>query len=256
MWMPLVHPWKHGMGYCRAPWVLLNPALSSHWQGIAVKTQVDHSRHGVYRMEEAWAGVRHVRYRMEAFSIQRQTQRTHNTDDAATLPSVAPLPFLSGFSKPVPPEGYRETSVGTGQLLAVSSVISYICPSIGCRCQFRPNRCMAVVSNEKSHPFLLEVEMELPSHKERGSGVGNTDPKFTSTMAPGERFLKVSGPARGLGAQWWSRLRPCPRGAHSLVMLGMDERSQSFRRSWPFPSKEKWQSRGENCNLYHKGLFP
>lgn len=111
---------------------------------------------------------------MEAFSSHRQTQRTHDTDNAATLPSVAPLPFLSGFSKPVPPEGYRETSVGTGQLLAVSSVISYICPSIGCRCQFRPNRCMAVVSNEKSHLFLLEVEMELPSHKEMGVWGGGT----------------------------------------------------------------------------------
>lgn len=120
---------------------------------------------------------------VEASSVQRQTQRTHNTDNAATLPSAAPLPFLSGVSKPVPPEGYRETSVGTGQLLAVSSVISYICicPSIGCRCQFRPNRCMAVVSNGKSHLFLLEVEMELPSHKERGSGAGNTDPQFSST---------------------------------------------------------------------------
>lgn len=115
---------------------------------------------------------------MEAFSRHRQTQRTHDTDNAATLPSVAPLPFLSGFSKPVPPEGYRETSVGTGQLLAVSSVISYICPSIGCRCQFRPNRCMAVVSNEKSHLFLLEAETESSqaSHKERGSGVGGHRP--------------------------------------------------------------------------------
>lgn len=113
---------------------------------------------------------------MEACSVQRQTQTTHNTDNAATLPSVAPLPFLSGVSKPVPPEGYRETSVGTGQLLAVSSVISYICPSSGCRCQFRPNRCMAVVSNEKSHLFLLEVKIELPRHEERGPGVGNTDP--------------------------------------------------------------------------------
>lgn len=83
--------------------------------------------------------------------IQRQTQRTHNKDKTPTVPSLAPLPFLSGNSNPVPPEEYKETSVGTGQLLAVSSVISYICPSIGCRCQFRPNRCMAVVSNEKNH---------------------------------------------------------------------------------------------------------
>lgn len=83
--------------------------------------------------------------------IERRTQRTHNTDNTPTVPSPAPLPFLSGTSSPVPPEEYRETSVGTGQLLAVSSVISYIWPSIGCRCQFRPNRCMAVVSNEKNH---------------------------------------------------------------------------------------------------------
>lgn len=109
---------------------------------------------------------------MEVSSVQRQTQRTHDTDNTATLPSVAPLPFLSGISNPVPPEGYRETSVGTGQLLAVSSVISYICPSIGCRCQFRPNRCMAVVSNEKSHLFLLEMEMKLPSHGGWGGQVG------------------------------------------------------------------------------------
>lgn len=123
---------------------------------------------------ELW--VRHMTRIMEVSSVQRQTQRTHDTNNTATLPSVAPLPFLSGISKPVPPEGYRETSVGTGQLLAVSSVISYICPSIGCRCQFRPNRCMAVVSNEKSHLFLLEVEMKLPSHGGVGgeAGVGRT----------------------------------------------------------------------------------
>lgn len=72
-------------------------------------------------------------------------------DNTPIVPSPFPLTFLSGNSNPVPPEEYKEMSVGTGQLLAVSSVISYICPSIGCRCQFRPNRCMAVVSNEKSH---------------------------------------------------------------------------------------------------------
>lgn len=116
---------------------------------------------------------------VEVSSFQRQTQKTHNTDNAATLPSAVPLPFLSGVSKPVPPEGYRETSVGTGQLLAVSSVISYICPSIGCRCQFRPNRCMAVVSNGESHLFLLEVEMELPKPHGEGSGWGNGAPKAT-----------------------------------------------------------------------------
>lgn len=137
---------------------------------------------------------------VEASSVQRQTQRTHNTDNAATLPSVAPLPFLSGVSKPVPPEGYRETSVGTGQLLAVSSVISYICPSIGCRCQFRPNRCMAVVSNGNSHLFLLEVEMELPSHKEGGLG-GEHRPSVQFNNSPPERYLGVPGPARGLETQ-------------------------------------------------------
>lgn len=139
---------------------------------------------------------------MEAFSRHRQTQRTHDTDNAATLPSVAPLPFLSGFSKPVPPEGYRETSVGTGQLLAVSSVISYICPSIGCRCQFRPNRCMAVVSNEKSHLFLLEAETESSQATRRGGlGWGDTDPRLSSTSAPGGRSLRVPAPAGGLGTQ-------------------------------------------------------
>lgn len=86
--------------------------------------------------------------------VQRQTEDSQH-GHTPTIPSLAPLPFLSGNSNPVPPEGYKETSVGTGQLLAVSSVISYICPSIGCRCQFRPNRCMAVVSNEKSHLFLF-----------------------------------------------------------------------------------------------------
>lgn len=140
---------------------------------------------------------------MEASSVQRQTQRTHNTDNAATLPSVAPLPFLSGVSKPVPPEGYRETSVGTGQLLAVSSVISYICPSIGCRCQFRPNRCMAVVSNGNSHLFLLEVEMELPSHKEGGLGWGTQTVSSVQQQPPRE----IS----------WST-RPC-KGARDTAMI-------------------------------------
>lgn len=133
---------------------------------------------GSARSMELW--VRHMRRIMKISSVQRQTQRTHDTDNTATLPSVAPLPFLSGISNPVPPDGYRETSVGTGQLLAVSSVISYICPSIGCRCQFRPNRCMAVVSNEKSHLFLPEVEMELPSH--RGGWVGWGTQGFSSAQ--------------------------------------------------------------------------
>lgn len=92
--------------------------------------------------------------------VQRRTEDSQH-GQTPTVPSPAPLPFLSGNSNPVPPEGYKETSVGTGQLLAVSSVISYICPSIGCRCQFRPNRCMAVVSNEKSHLFLFGRGAEL-----------------------------------------------------------------------------------------------
>lgn len=92
--------------------------------------------------------------------VQRQTEDSQH-GHTPTIPSLVPLPFLSGNSNPVPPEGYKETSVGTGQLLAVSSVISYICPSIGCRCQFRPNRCMAVVSNEKSHLFLFGRVSEL-----------------------------------------------------------------------------------------------
>lgn len=132
---------------------------------------------------------------MEASLLQRQTQRTHNTHNAATVPSVAPLPFLSGVSKPVPPEGYRETSVGTGQLLAVSSVISYICPSIGCRCQFRPNRCMAVVSNEKSHLFLLEGEMELPRNGERVGRVGRHRHSVQFHKLPPKRAPVVPGPA-------------------------------------------------------------
>ena len=133
---------------------------------------------------------------MEASSVQRQTQRTHDTDNAATLPSAAPLPFLSGGSKPVPPEGYRETSVGTGQLLAVSSVISYICPSIGCRCQFRPNRCMAVVSNGKSHPFLLEGEMELPSH-EGGVWGGEHRPSVQFNNSPRREISWSNRPCKG-----------------------------------------------------------
>lgn len=151
-----------------------SPAMSSQWQGTEMKTQADGQpawsaeRWRGSQSTELW--VRHVTHGMKTSSVQRQTQRTHDTDNTATLPSEAPLPFLSGISNPVPPDGYRETSVGTGQLLAVSSVISYICPSIGCRCQFRPNRCMAVVSNEKSHLFLPEVETELPSH--RGGQVG------------------------------------------------------------------------------------
>lgn len=152
---------------------------------------------------------------VEVSSFQRQTQKTHNTDNAATLPSAVPLPFLSGVSKPVPPEGYRETSVGTGQLLAVSSVISYICPSIGCRCQFRPNRCMAVVSNGESHLFLLEVEMELPKPHGEGSGVGEwssqshrerglewgTQMLSSVQQQPPKRSLRVPSPARGLETQ-------------------------------------------------------
>jgi len=96
--------------------------------------------------------------------VQRQTEDSQH-GHTPTIPSLVPLPFLSGNSNPVPPEeGYKETSVGTGQLLAVSSVISYICPSIGCRCQFRPNRCMAVVSNEKSHLFLFGRVSEPHGH--------------------------------------------------------------------------------------------
>lgn len=173
-------PSRHGMGFCWAPWALHEPPMSSQWQGTAMKTQVDWQL-GIWRgvqkdggSTRAWScepGTGRTRM-MEGSSAQRQTQRTHDTDNAATLPSAVPLPFLSGVSKPVPPEGYRETSVGTGQLLAVSSVISYICPSIGCRCQFRPNRCMAVVSNEKSHLFLLEAETGLPSHKGKVGRVG------------------------------------------------------------------------------------
>ena len=150
-------------------------------------------------------------------SVQRQTQRTHDTNNTATLPSVAPLPFLSGISNPVPPEGYRETSVGTGQLLAVSSVISYICPSIGCRCQFRPNRCMAVVSNEKSHLFLLEVETELPSQRGGQVGVGNTGNQFSSVQqrAPEES----SGSAERYTGDWGTEMiqaQTLPSRAHSL----------------------------------------
>ena len=139
---------------------------------------------------------------MKVSSVQRQTQRTHDTNNTATLPSVAPLPFLSGISNPVPPDGYRETSVGTGQLLAVSSVISYICPSIGCRCQFRPNRCMAVVSNEKSHLFLLEEEMELPSH--RGGQLGWGTQEFSSAQLnkqPPKRALQCQALCGGLGME-------------------------------------------------------
>lgn len=129
---------------------------------------------------------------------QRQTQRTHDTNNTATLPSAAPLPFLSGISNPVPPEGYRETSVGTGQLLAVSSVISYICPSIGCRCQFRPNRCMAVVSNEKSHLFLLEADTGLPSHRGGAGGGGEHGNSVQFNTEPLERAL---GATEGTGPQ-------------------------------------------------------
>lgn len=156
-----------------------SPAMSSQWQGTAMKTQVDWqlvwSAEGWRKRQSMELWVRHMTRIMEVSLVQRQTQRTHDTDNTATVPSVAPLPFLSGISNPVPPEGYRETSVGTGQLLAVSSVISYICPSSGCRCQFRPNRCMAVVSNEKSHLFLLEVEMELPSHRGGREGWGTQE---------------------------------------------------------------------------------
>ena len=156
---------------------------------------------------------------MGVSSVERQTQRTHDTDNTATLPSVAPLPFLSGISNPVPPEGYRETSVGTGQLLAVSSVISYICPSIGCRCQFRPNRCMAVVSNEKSHLFLLEAEMKLPSHRGGQVGWGITGIQISSVeqKAPegssctAEPFIGNEGGVRiGVTKAW-----TCPQGLTS-----------------------------------------
>ena len=157
--------------------------------------------------------------RMAVSSAQRQTQRTHDTNNTATLPSAAPLPFLSGISNPVPPEGYRETSVGTGQLLAVSSVISYICPSIGCRCQFRPNRCMAVVSNEKSHLFLLEAETGLPSH--RGGQVGWGTWEFSSVQhrAPGES----SGCHGGDWATGMTRARTLPSRAHTLGVQGEEQ---------------------------------
>lgn len=150
--------------------------------------------------------------RMAVSSAQRQTQRTHDTNNTATLPSVAPLPFLSGISKPVPPEGYRETSVGTGQLLAVSSVISYICPSIGCRCQFRPNRCMAVVSNEKSHLFLLEAETGLPSHRGGWEGWGAREFSSVQHGAPAESSGRYGG---GLGRRADPGTDPALKGSQS-----------------------------------------
>lgn len=182
-----------------------SPSMSSQWQGTEMKTQVgwqpawSAERWRKCQSMELW--VRHMARIMKVSSVQRQTQRTHDMNNTATLPSVAPLPFLSGISNPVPPDGYRETSVGTGQLLAVSSVISYICPSIGCRCQFRPNRCMAVVSNEKSHRFLLEVEMELPSH--RGGQVGWGTQEFSSAQfnkEPPKRALQCQALRGGTGA--------------------------------------------------------
>ena len=173
--------------------------------------------------------------RMAVSSAQRQTQRTHDTNNTATLPSVAPLPFLSGISKPVPPEGYRETSVGTGQLLAVSSVISYICPSIGCRCQFRPNRCMAVVSNEKSHRFLLEVETGLPSHRGGWAGVGSTGVQFRSTGSPCRELWALWGDwATGL-----TRAQTLPSRAHSLGAQGEGQDGGTFRRPRPLLQKIK-----------------
>lgn len=101
-----------------------------------------------FRNEEATGGEGNDVMRVVLWNpeVERDTTRTNTS----TVPSPAPLPFLSGNSIPVPPEACKETSVGIGQLPAVSSVISNICPSIGCRCQFRPNRCMAAVSNEKS----------------------------------------------------------------------------------------------------------
>lgn len=165
---------------------------------------------------------------------QRQTQRTHDTNNTATLPSAAPLPFLSGISNPVPPEGYRETSVGTGQLLAVSSVISYICPSIGCRCQFRPNRCMAVVSNEKSHLFLLEAETGLPSHRGGQVGVGNTGIQFSSTQSP---WRELWVPRRGLGHRDDPGTDPALKGSQCRG-AGRGAGRGTFRRSRPFALKD------------------
>ena len=165
---------------------------------------------------------------------QRQTQRTHDTNNTATLPSAAPLPFLSGISNPVPPEGYRETSVGTGQLLAVSSVISYICPSIGCRCQFRPNRCMAVVSNEKSHLFLLEAETGLPRHRGGQVGVGNTGIQFSSTQSP---WRELWVPRRGLGHRDDPGTDPALKGSQCRG-AGRGAGRGTFRRSRPFALKD------------------
>lgn len=210
-----------------------SPAMSSQWQELWWGHRWTGSRCGVQRdggsAEHGAVSQAHDAHNGGLLSSKADTE-THDTDNIATLPSVAPLPFLSGISNPVPPEGYRETSVGTGQLLAVSSVISYICPSIGCRCQFRPNRCMAVVSNEKSHLFLLEAEMKLPSHGGWGGRWGgNTGVQVSSVqrVAPAESSCSAK-PSEGTGTSEMTEVCTLPRRTHNLVDLG-GSREGGFR---------------------------
>lgn len=65
------------------------------------------------------------------------------------------LPLRSGSSRPVLPRGGRPRSVGTDRLLVLSSASRYNCPCMGCKCQFKPNRCIAA---RQEHVSGISIE--------------------------------------------------------------------------------------------------
>lgn len=64
------------------------------------------------------------------------------------------LPLRSGSSSPVLPRGGRPRSVGMDRLLVLSSASRYNCPCMGCKCQFKPNRCMAA---RQQHEYGISI---------------------------------------------------------------------------------------------------
>lgn len=185
-------------------------------------------RDGGSRAWSGESGTWHAGWRSPRLKAGAQRTHGHRTTQQPYLLRLFAFPVR--ISNPVPPEGYRERHVGTGQLLAVSSVISYICPSIGCRCQFRPNRCMAVVSNEKSHLFCWRRKWDSQAIGEGRWGWGNMGTQFSSTQRPGESSGGGLGHRDDPGMDLPSR-------AHSLGAQGEGQDGGAFRRSRPFASK-------------------
>lgn len=186
---------------------------------------------GMEEAPEAWSGESgtwHAGWRSPRLK-GRHRGLTARTTQQPYLLRLQPTFSCQGSLTPVPPEGYRRRPLARPTAGCVLRDL-HICPSIGCRCQFRPNRCMAVVSNEKSHLFLLEAEMGLPSH--RGQVGGNMGTQFSSTQRPW-RALEGTGPT-GMTQAW-----TLPSRAHSLGRREKGQDGGTFRRSRPFASKVK-----------------